>query len=100
MDTLSPREFTDSGGITWTVREIMPGPMPPKLGALLGGDRRRGGWLLFLSPEGEKRRLSPVPIDWASLTDADLERHCRRARHVPPAPARRAEDGEPPEGES
>ena len=96
MDTLLPREFTDSVGVTWTVREITPGLMPPKLGALLGGDRRRGGWLLFLSDAGEKRRLTPVPIDWGGLTDNELEGHCRRARRVPPAPERRAEDRRPP----
>ena len=100
MNTVLPREFTDSIGMTWTVREITPGPMPPKLGALLGGDRRRGGWLLFLSTEGEKRRLGPVPIGWAGLTDEELEGHCRRARRVPPAPARRIEDRQPPENAS
>jgi hypothetical protein len=100
MNTVLPREFTDSVGMTWTVREITPGPMPPKLSALLGGDRRRGGWLLFLSASGEKRRLGPVPIDWAALSDGDLEGHCRRARRAPPAPARRAEDHEPPDGAS
>jgi hypothetical protein len=90
-----PREFTDSLGATWTVREIMPGPMPQKLGELLG-ERRRGGWLLFLSEQGEKRRLAPVPEGWAGLSEDDLEAWCRRARLVPPGPARRAEDHEPP----
>lgn len=97
MTTLLPREFTDSVGMAWTVREIIPGPMPPKLGALLGGERRRGGWLLFVSAEGERRRLSPVPIDWGGLTDVDLEKHCLRARRVPPGPERRSEDREPPD---
>jgi hypothetical protein len=100
MNTVLPREFTDSVGMTWTVREITPGPMPPKLHALLGGDRRSGGWLLFLSAAGEKRRLGPIPIDWAALSDDELESHCRRSRRVPPAPARRAEDRQPPGDES
>ena len=90
-----PREFTDSVGVTWTVREITPGPMPPKLLAMLGEDRRQGGWLLFLSADGERRRLSPVPAAWAELPDFELERWCMRARRVPPAPERRAEDREP-----
>lgn len=89
-----PREFTDSVGITWTVREIAPGPMPQKLEQLLGADRRQGGWLLFLSENGEKRRLTPVPEGWAGLPDSGLESWCRRARRAPPAPARRAEDHE------
>jgi hypothetical protein len=92
-----PREFTDSVGTTWTVREIAPGPMPPKLEQLLGEDRRRGGWLLFLSDKGEKRRLAPVPDGWAGLSNADLEAWCMRARRAPPAPERRAKDREPPE---
>jgi hypothetical protein len=91
-----PREFTDSVGTTWTVREITPGPMPEKLSQLLGEDRRRSGWLLFMSGTGEKRRLAPVPPAWAGLTDADLEVYCMRARRVPPAPARRSQDHEPP----
>lgn len=90
-----PREFTDSVGTTWSVREIAPGPMPPKLEQLLGEDRRRGGWLLFLSERGEKRRLAPVPEAWAGLSAAELEGWCRRARRVPPGPERRREDREP-----
>ncbi|MFN2566477.1 MAG: hypothetical protein ABR499_15885 [Gemmatimonadaceae bacterium] len=90
-----PRAFTDSLGATWTVREITPGPMPEKLSQMLGQDRRRGGWLLFLSDKGEKRRLSPVPQGWAGFSEDDLEAWCMRARRVPPAPARRSEDREP-----
>jgi hypothetical protein len=91
-----PRAFTDSMGMSWTVREITPGPMPPKLSQVLGEDRRRGGWLLFLSDAGEKRRLSPVPDGWATLKDSGLEALCMRGRRVPPAPARRVEDQVPP----
>lgn len=91
-----PRVFTDSVGATWTVREITPGPMPQKLSQLLREDRRQGGWLLFMSEREEKRRLAPIPQGWASLLDADLEALCMRARRVPPAPARRSEDQEPP----
>jgi len=100
MDPALPREFTDSVGATWTVREITPGPMPPKLSELLGDERRKGGWLLFLSSTGEKRRLAPVPVSWAGLSDRELEGYCMRARRVPPAPARRVEDREPPNAPS
>src|SRR3712207_3679057 len=92
-----PRQFTDSVGITWTVREITPGPLPPKLRRLLGKERREGGWLLFLSETKEKRRLAPVPEAWAALSAPELEAWCMRARRVPPAPARRAEDFDPPD---
>jgi hypothetical protein len=82
--------------MTWTVREITPGPLPPKLRELLGHERRGGGWLLFLSQGGDKRRLAPVPTGWASLSQGELEALCMRARAVPPAPERRSADFEPP----
>jgi hypothetical protein len=87
-----PRAFTDSLGATWTVREITPGPMPEKLSQLLGADRRRGGWLLFISEGGERRRLAPVPEGWAELSPAELEACCMRARRVAPGAERRTED--------
>jgi hypothetical protein len=96
VDQPQPREFADSLGVTWTVREITPGPMPPKLRQLLGDDRRLGGWLLFISGKGERRRLTPVPAGWASLSDIELETCCTRAQRVPPGPQRRPEDREPP----
>jgi hypothetical protein len=89
------RQFTDSVGVSWTVREIKPGPTPPKLLLMLGGERRRGGWLLFLSSEGEKRRLAPIPDRWTELSRFEIERWCMRARRVPPGPERRAEDRAP-----
>jgi hypothetical protein len=91
-----PREFTDSFGVTWTVREITPGLMSPALSQMIGEDRRRGGWLLFMTETGEKRRLAPVPHGWTGLGDAELAALCTRARRVPPAPGRRSEDREPP----
>jgi hypothetical protein len=91
-----PREFTDAAGVRWTVREITPGPMPPKLSAFLGEDRRRGDWLLFLAENGEKRRLAPVPHGWTGMGEAELAELCTRASRVPPAPGRRLQDREPP----
>lgn len=94
-----PVTFTDSVGVVWDVRRITPGPMPPKLLRLLREDRRAGGWLLFLSRGGEKRRLSPVPPDWPDASLAQLEAWCARAKRVPPAPERRAADLLPPASE-
>ena len=91
-----PLTFTDSAGVTWDVRRITPGPLPPKLLRLLREDRRVGGWLLFLSRHGEKRRLSPVPSEWPSVSPDQLEAWCARAKRVPPAPERRAVDRSPP----
>ena len=91
-----PRTFTDSVGVTWTVHCIISSPMSQKLVRVLGEERRRGGWLLFRSEEGERRRLSPYPKDWVDLSDWMLERWCMKAAVVPPAPERRSVDKNPP----
>ena len=86
------RSFTDAVGVDWTVREIGTPKMSQVLSKLLEHDRRRGGWLVFESIEGEKRRLAPYPPDWRTVTPFELELWCMKATRVPPAPARRAED--------
>ena len=86
------RTFRDMVGVEWTAREIAGPELTGKLATLLEHDRRRGGWLVFESAEGEKRRLVPYPPDWRTISDFELERWCMRAARVPPAPSRRAED--------
>jgi len=86
------RTFVDTVGLEWTVREIASPSLPGTMAKLLGSERRRGGWLVFESKEGEKRRLSPYPPDWRTMSAFEIERWCMRATRVPPAPARRAED--------
>jgi hypothetical protein len=85
------RTFVDTVGVEWTVREVVA-TMTPTLARLLEHDRRRGGWLVFESTDGEKRRLAPYPPDWRNLSKFEIERWCMRATRVPPAPARRADD--------
>lgn len=89
--------FRDAAGVEWTVEEIESPTLPPRLLSLLSEERRRGGWLVFEADHGERRRLSPVPSGWRTLSDAELEKCCARGDRVPPAPARRAEDGPPAE---
>lgn len=86
------RSFTDAVGVEWTVREIGSPSMSQTLAKLLEHDRRSGGWLVFESSEGEKRRLAPYPPDWRTCSAFELERWCMKAKRVPPAPARRKED--------
>jgi hypothetical protein len=86
------RSFTDSVGVQWTVREIGAPTLTRTLEKMLEKDRRRGGWLMFESSEGAKRRLAPYPPDWRTVSTFELERWCMKAAQVPPAPARRAED--------
>jgi hypothetical protein len=88
----STRSFSDTVGVEWTVREIGSPKMSQTLSRLLEHDRRSGGWLVFESADGEKRRLAPYPPDWRTMSTFELERWCMKARHVPPAPARRKED--------
>ncbi|MEO7455072.1 MAG: hypothetical protein ABIY52_02345, partial [Gemmatimonadaceae bacterium] len=88
MDT--PREFVDSVGVPWTVREITSPSLEGTLARVLEHDRRKGGWLVFESEDGDKRRLVPYPADWRTMTAFEIERWCMRATRVPPAPARRA----------
>jgi hypothetical protein len=100
------RSFKDSTGVVWDAWDVVP-----QLGERRVDDRRQGrqpiafrdrrrserrivmsrravmagglsnGWLCF---EGttEKRRLSPIPEDWARCTEAQLAEYCQRARPV------------------
>ena len=88
----SSRQYVDSCGVEWTVREISPMTLTTPVARMLERERRRSGWLVFESVEGEKRRLAPYPPDWRSMSAFEIERWCMRAVRVPPAPARRAED--------
>jgi hypothetical protein len=91
MHPTSSRAYVDSVGLEWTVREIVPS-LSSTIARVLEHDRRRSGWLVFESADGEKRRLSPYPPDWRTISSFEIERWCMRATRVPPAPARRAED--------
>ena len=86
------REFLDTEGVMWTVREITSPELTGALARVLEHDRRRGGWLVFESADGEKRRLTPYPPDWRTMSAFEIERWCMRATRVPPAPARREQD--------
>ena len=86
------RTFTDSVGLEWTVREIASPALTGAMARVLETDRRRGGWLMFESTEGEKRRLAPYPPDWRTMSTFEIERWCMRATQAPPAPLRRKQD--------
>ena len=86
------RTFTDAVDVEWTVREISSPSLSGTLARVLEGDRRKSGWLVFESADGDKRRLAPYPPDWRTVSAFELERWCMRATRVPPAPARRSLD--------
>ena len=74
-------------------------PDPPVLEQRRGEERRVGerqsgiprvkimgtfgtGWLTFESPH-EKRRLSPIPPNWQSASEAELSQLCENASTAP-----------------
>jgi hypothetical protein len=66
-------DFTDSGGVRWTVSEIAKMDFSERLMSLLPHPERRQGWLLFESQNGERRRYAPVPPNWKSYPPSALE---------------------------
>lgn len=102
---MSYRRFTDSRGITWRAWDVVPTPLDRRLAvrriqitrihhperrvlAERRLDMRRSrvffpptekAWLCFESGES-RRRLSPVPPDWVTRTDSELEELCEQAQ--------------------
>ena len=92
---MSRREFRDDRGITWLVWEVHPTTaerrrtrvaIPPdykerrihrKVRVPLD-EHFAGGWLVFTTG-GERRRLSPIPGDWAQGSDDQLRTWCNEA---------------------
>jgi hypothetical protein len=84
--------FTDSNGAQWTVSEIARLDFSEKLMALLPHPERRQGWLLFESQWGERRRYTPIPGDWRSLSAAKLEECLETAVRASAVEQRRRSD--------
>lgn len=103
------RIFRDSQGTEWQTWDVVPHLAERRATerrraaaeAALAVERRRandrrvvagrrpalsagldGGWLCF-EAHSEKRRLTPIPLDWLRCDDACLERYCREARPAP-----------------
>ena len=83
---MAHRKVTDQFGHEWDVWEVNPTSIDrraraePRIverrGANIGyagrvHDRLRNGWLAFQSTH-EKRRLSPVPPGWETLSDDEI----------------------------
>src|SRR6478672_552744 len=76
---MAARTFEDSSGTVWQVFEVHRSSNKP--GAVSTGLEQ--GWLSFSSADA-RRRLAPIPPQWESSPDPELERLCSRARVVPP----------------
>lgn len=89
---MTHRSFRDNRGRVWEVWEVRPDAYERRTGVerrrapRLTADRRqrperrlvvpnelRQGWLVFASPT-ERRRLAPIPPNWAALSDPELQR--------------------------
>ena len=75
-----PRYFRDAEGRRWTVTEE---PTPKAEWTSADGETHRSGfpvgWLSFVCG-ALRKRLRLFPAHWQTLSDAELERLCRRAR--------------------
>lgn len=85
-------EFNDADGVRWTVSEIARLDFSERLMSLLPHPERRGGWLLFESDGGERRRLAPIPPDWRTLPAIDLAQHLNAAARTGANERRRRTD--------
>ena len=70
------RQFRDSQGVEWSVWAVVPSTMTVLQGR---SQRWQSGWLLFES-EKESRRLSPIPNNWTTALDRELDRLCAQAK--------------------
>ena len=102
---MSLRTFTDSNGQQWEAYDVVPRTEERRRYDRRSGetkidltderrdtDRRvtvgrsehitsKAGWLVF-DRHDERRRLTPIPADWARCDEAKLEVYCREARPV------------------
>lgn len=75
------REFADTDGVRWTVREIVPDPRSYASRVLLTRPGYEHGWLSFRSAS-MSCRIAPFPSNWRIISDYELERWCMRAREA------------------
>jgi hypothetical protein len=73
------RIFQDAQGVQWDACAIRPSA---PVGRVQLPEPYRSGWIFFESVT-EKRRLSPIPDDWPSISDDVLREMCTRADVVP-----------------
>ena len=82
---MTVRHFRDGAGVDWQVyfteRRENSGRRDQYL-----PESFRSGWLVFESAT-EKRRMAPVPPDWAALSDEALMALCASASPSPPRSA-------------
>ncbi|HYH82629.1 MAG TPA: hypothetical protein VEX86_22750 [Longimicrobium sp.] len=74
------RSFTARDGVIWNVWNVVP-TLAHNTRKLTLGTGMSDGWLCF-EGGGGKRRIFPVPHDWESWSDDELERALDEANAV------------------
>jgi hypothetical protein len=75
------RVFVDGHGERWDIWAVYPKARGTPSSVLRGTFRE--GWLCLESPS-QKRRLSPIPSEWESLSEQELGELCAKADVVAP----------------
>jgi hypothetical protein len=80
------RKVTDTANRTWDVWEVIPSNVaekveerrrqartspPPKAAPIRVPQTLEQGWLAFQC-EAERRRITPIPAGWSTMSDAEL----------------------------
>jgi hypothetical protein len=85
---MSHRIIKDAAGAQWQVWSVSPGTLTP-LQTLAVAPQFAGGWLAFermgeATGPAEKRRLAPIPADWATAPEHEVRALLSAAKPVPP----------------
>jgi hypothetical protein len=95
---MAVRTFESPDGTAWTAWEVIPGQVS-EFRSSFGSHLPRQmaeGWLCF-DCGSEKRRLYPLPLDWAARTEAELWFLCRAAEPVRARPDKPCDAAPPAE---
>jgi hypothetical protein len=80
------RKVTDTANRTWDVWEVIPSNVaekveerrrqlrispPPQTPPIRVPQKLEQGWLAFQC-EAERRRITPIPVSWSTMSDAEL----------------------------
>jgi hypothetical protein len=91
---MAVRDFTDTAGREWRAWDVAPDELNPRtkdedyLAQLY-----HTGWIVFETRAGDdKRRLYPIPRNWAELPDAELAVLLEKAEKVPQRKLRTEKD--------
>ena len=91
---MSHRIIKDAAGAQWQVWSVSPGTLTPLQTSLAVAPQFADGWLAFErigdpTEPLEKRRLAPIPADWATAPEQEVRRLLSAAKPVPPRPQTR-----------